>query len=46
MEKNMANIAGTPFRYIQGKGELANITICAINLGREEIFVLVRKKEG
>jgi glycerol dehydrogenase len=42
-EKNMANIIGSPSRYIQGKGELANIAAYAANLGRKKIFALVSK---
>jgi glycerol dehydrogenase len=39
----MANIIGSPSRYIQGKGELANIATYAANLGRKKIFALVSK---
>jgi glycerol dehydrogenase len=37
----MANIIGSPSRYIQGKGELANLAAHAANVGRKKIFVLV-----
>jgi glycerol dehydrogenase len=39
----MATIIGSPSRYIQGKGELANIAVYAANLGRKNIFALVSK---
>ena len=39
----MANIIGSPSRYIQGKGELANLAAHAANLGRKKIFALVSK---